>query len=152
MDIFATNMKPSPHFSIDSLLGGTTRTISTSNAAFFLKGGIYFVHFLSSNLRWADETPLCPLLTTLVQFGLLDGGGDTTKRFVEREMDLLPGDASFVFVGDFVGASNALDAFVGLPPELLERVTEVHLQHYVPTTNSLTRVIDKHAEKIFLVK
>ena len=150
--VFATHIKRSRFFSIDGVVGASTRTCSNLNAAFFQKDGHYIVQFLPGNLRWADETVMCPLLTTLVQFGLVDSGVETTRTYIEREMRVLPDEARFTFVGDFVGASNALEVFVQLPPELLERVDEVHLRHYVPTVNSLRQVSDKHAEKLFLVE
>ena len=152
MEIFASNIKCSRYSSIDRVLGSSTRTISNSKAIFFKKdNGCYIIQFKSNELRWADNTILPPILTALVQFGIIDAGGQQTLEYIEREMRLLPSDARFVFVGDYVGAVNALDVFIHLPYNLRNKVDEIHLMHYIPTKESLKHILDEQVEKVFLI-
>ena len=148
MELLTANFRRSRFLTVGGALGGFDPVLSSALVAFYRKADEVVVLFHADKLYdgwWS------PLVGVLVQFGVIDGGGEASAKYVTRQLRLLPESVTFSFVGDSVGAANALAAFVQLPPELLERVTEVHLRQFVPLNDSLRRVIDRHAAKVHLI-
>lgn len=139
-------VRRSRFLSMTHALGGFQPVIANAHIAVLRKEGQHLIHFLS------EENLFTPLLTFLTQHHIIEMGFQESFAYATKQMRFVSDEATFMFVGDGVGAANALETFLHLPPDLLERVNEVHLRNFSLEPESLRNVLDVHANKVRLIQ